>query len=336
MSIDIINEPSPDDSIPMLSGLVITEQSGFYQVVATDAATYVCRLRGRLKEEAQTSDIAAIGDRVHITPVVEEGMNVLTGIIESIEPRTSVLSRAVRTTGNRGVGQAEREQIVIANADQALLVFSIHQPVPNFRMLDRLLVACEKAAIRSVAIVVNKVDLAEPGEWQTIFAPYLAMGYDVLPTSTVAPFGIEALRERLADHISVFTGSSGVGKSSLLNAIQPDLARQVKAVSNWHQAGVHTTRDSVMVPLEHGGFLADTPGMRLFNLWDVEPDELDGYFRDIAPFVDQCRFSNCTHTTEPGCAVKQAGRDGLLSRTRYENYIHLREELRATYIVYDR
>lgn len=316
-----------------IDGLVISEQSGFYRVEAADGTIYTCRLRGRLKEEAQSSDIVTIGDRVTIMPVAAEGTTDKPGVIESVAERHSVLSRALRTTGKRGVGQAEREHVLIANADQAFFVLAAAQPTPNLRMLDRLLVTAEKAEIDHIVIVINKIDLEDPSLVEALAAPYRRMNYDVLFTSAARGDGLEALRARLPDRISILTGPSGVGKTSLLNQIQPGLGRAVKAVGST-SVGVHTTRDSVLIKLEGGGYLADTPGIRQMQVWDVEPDELDGYFRDIAAYIGQCRFHNCTHTHEPACAVIAAVNDGHISTTRYENFLHLREELRETYIVY--
>lgn len=317
----------------MLDGLIVREQSGFYWVETTRGETIVCRLRGRLKEEAQSADIAAIGDHVSISTVQEDGTNTQNGVIESVAQRTSVLSRAVRTEGKRGAGQAEREHVLIANAQQAFFVIA-PKPTPNFRMIDRLLVAGEKADIPDLVLVVNKIDLEDPTAVDALVAPYRAMGYSVLYTSAKQNSGIDELRARLTDKISVFTGQSGVGKTSLLNCIQRDLGRAVKSISAYSEEGMHTTRDSALIKLDGGGYLADTPGIRTMALWDVEPDELDGYFRDIAPLVDQCKFSNCTHVNEPHCAVRQAVKQGKIARFRYDNFLQLREELKGTYIVY--
>lgn len=319
-----------------LAGLIIKEQSGFYWVEAEDRNTYMCELRGRLKEEAKSSDIAAIGDRARISLRREEGTDVLMGVIEELAPRTSVLSRALRTTGKRGAGQAEREQVVIANADRALFVFSAVQPSPNLKMLDRLLVAGEKSGIKALFIVLNKIDLESADEVDERFVVYERLGYRVLRTSALRGDGIVALKALLDDGISVFTGPSGVGKTSLLNRIQPGLGRQVKEVGRGSEEGVHTTRDSALVRLDGGGYLADTPGIRSITVWDIEPDELDAYFVDIKPFVLECKFSNCTHTDEPNCAVREAVRGGKIARRRYQHYLDLREELRDTYIIYNR
>ncbi len=319
-----------------LAGLIVKEQSGFYWVEAEDKNIYMCQLRGRLKEAAKSSDIAAIGDRVTISLRREEGTGALVGAIEKLTPRKSALSRAARTSGKRGAGQAEREQVIIANADRALFVFAAAQPTPNMKMLDRLLVTGEKSKIAELVIVVNKIDLQAAADIAAVFSPYERMGYRVLKTSALLGEGIDELQAALRQGISVFTGPSGVGKTSLLNRMQPGLARSVKSVGRVSETGVHTTRDSALVRLDSGGYLADTPGIRSIAVWDIEPDELDAYYIDIEPYVLDCKFSNCTHTTEPDCAVRQAVKAGQIAQRRYQNYLDLREELRETYIVYNR
>ena len=319
-----------------LSGMIVKEQSGFYWVEAEDSATYRCELRGRLMEEAKSSDIAAIGDRAVISLRREASADVLMGVIEALAPRKSVLSRAVRTSGKRGGGQAEREQVLIANADRALFVFSAAQPAPDLKILDRLLVAGERSNIADLLIVLNKIDLEYAHELDEIIRTYERIGYPVLPTSALLGDGIDSLKSRLVGGISVFTGPSGVGKTSLLNGMQPGLGRQVKDVGRQSAEGVHTTRDSALVRLDRGGYIADTPGIRSLAVWDIEPDELDAYFVDIEPYVLDCKFSNCTHTDEPACAVQRAVKQGQVADWRYKHYLELREELRDTYIVYNR
>jgi ribosome biogenesis GTPase / thiamine phosphate phosphatase len=309
----------------VLFGRVVKEQSGFFWVEADDGQVYTCRLRGRLLEEAQSSDVAAIGDNVTI-----EALDDLTGSIEAVAPRKSVLSRAVRTEGNRGAGAAERESVIVANADLAIFVFAAAQPTPSLRMLDRFLVTGEKSDIERIVIVINKVDLAGAAPTIARFDEYRQLGYTVLHTSALRCEGIDELRDLLKDRISVFTGPSGVGKSSLLNVVEPGLGRAVKSVSAAREEGMHTTRDSELVKLKSGGYLADTPGIRTLNIWDVEPEELDAYFVEIAPLVGKCRFADCTHRNEPKCAVREAVDKGSISNSRYQSYLRLREELEAT------
>ncbi|MCC6805710.1 MAG: ribosome small subunit-dependent GTPase A [Anaerolineae bacterium] len=305
---------------------MVKEQSGFFWVEAEDGKTYMCRLRGRLLEEAQASDVAAIGDRVTISELEDE-----TGSIEAVAPRTSVVSRAQRTEGSRGAGGPEREQVIVANAQQAIFVFAAAAPEPNLRLLDRFLVMGEKSDIERIIVVVNKVDLADRSESEAKFKPYADIGYRLLYTSALEKVGVDALREALVDQISVFTGPSGVGKTSLLNAIQPGLGRSVKAVSASRQEGIHTTRDSELVKLETGGYLADTPGIRTLTIWDVEPEELDAYFREIEERVNDCRFADCAHRSEPGCAVRAAVERGDISKGRYQSYLALRDELEQAF-----
>ncbi|NDJ60416.1 MAG: ribosome small subunit-dependent GTPase A [Chloroflexi bacterium] len=280
-------------------------------------------------EEAQSSDLAAIGDRVHMR-ILEDG----TGTIESVAARTSTISRAVRTEGNRGAGGPEREQVIIANADQALFVFAATQPRPNFRLLDRFLVSGEKADLDHIVIVINKIDLDKQAKARAAFAVYAQLGYPMLYTCALSGAGIAELKARLQGRISVFTGPSGVGKTSLLNCVQPGLGRAVKQVGRVSQEGMHTTRDSALIKLDVGGYVADTPGIRNLTVWDVEPEELDAYYVDIAPYVGACRFGDCSHRSEPGCAVRQAVDTNVIHRNRYQSYLSLREELEQAYALH--
>lgn len=308
------------------NGLVVKEQSGFFWVETAEQGIVVCRLRGRLMEEAHASDIAALGDRVTIE-ITEPG----TGMIESVEARQHVISRAMRTEGARGGGGAEREQVIIANVDQAFFVFAAASPAFNPRALDRFLIMGEKAAINPITIIVNKIDLADLPVLDELLAPYRAMGYDIIDTCALQGIGLDVLRARLAGRISVFTGPSGVGKTSLLNGIQHGLGRAVKAVSERNQEGMHTTRDSELIKLDGGGYVGDTPGIRTLTMWDIEPAELDGYFRDLASRVPHCRFRDCAHRTEPGCAVRAAVDSGEIAMRRYKSYLVLRAELEQTF-----
>ena len=287
-------------------GLVLRARSGFYDV-ETDAAVVQAQLRGRVKKE---SDEISIGDRVQISEA--EGGKMM---IEAVLERDRVLSR-------RDPGR-EVEQVMIANPDQAVFVFACADPDPNFRLMDRLLVMAESASIPSV-ICANKVDLVKTSSAKQEFGEYSEIGYPVLYTSALKGKGIKALRKHLTDKISVFAGPSGVGKSTLLNAVQPGLGLQTEEVSDVG-LGAHTTVVRELLPLDGGGYVADTPGLRAFELWDIEPEELDGYMPDLAELVDQCEFSDCTHTHEPNCAVVAAVEDGRISPERYDSYLRMRE-----------
>lgn len=296
-----------------LEGLVIRSQSGFL-TVETDAGEYFCRLRGRLKQKDTTGDIIAVGDRVTIT-TNEDG----TGMIDEVHERHSVFSR-VRS----GIKQ-EFRQIILANPDQLVAVFACAYPEPHLRMLDRFLVIAEKQHIDAL-IVANKIDLIKMKQARDIFGGYETLGYPVLYTSAHTGEGVGTLRDHLQGKISALAGPSGVGKSSLLNAVQPDLGLHVRAVSEATSKGKHTTHVRELFPLDVGGYVADTPGIRTLALWDTEPEELDAYFVEMRDLVSDCKFSDCTHTHEPGCAVREAVSEGEISSQRYNSYLRLRFE----------
>lgn len=287
-------------------------QSGFITVQTEEAGPVLCHLRGRLKHNRFEGDILAIGDRVKIS-VQSPGK----GMIEEIESRERALIRMAPTP------RGEYRQILLANLDQVVLVFACAQPEPRLRMLDRFLVICEKQEIPPL-IVANKVDLVGLAAAQNIFGVYSTLGYPVIYTSVATGLGVKELRSRLVGNITGFAGPSGVGKSSLLNRIQPDLGLAVRAVSEATSKGRHTTVVREMFPLREGGYVADLPGLKSLALWDTEPEELDGYFPELRDLVAYCQFSDCTHRTEPGCAVQQALADGRVTRQRYESYLRMR------------
>ncbi len=296
---------------PSEPGLILRAQSGFF-TVETAHGSLTCRLRGRLKQGPRTGDIAAVGDRVQVTRQPDG-----TGTIESVEARARALVRL--DPRPQGVYQ----QVLLANPDQAVFVFACAQPRPHLRMLDRFLVIAEKQGIPAL-IVANKVDLVGQAEAERLFGFYPSIGYPVIYACAKSGQGVEELRERLTGKISALAGPSGVGKSSLLNAMQPGLGLAVREVSEAVRKGRHTTTVRQLFPLAGGGYVADTPGLRSLALWDTEPEELDGYFPEIAPLVAACQFSDCTHRIEPGCAVRAAVESGQVHPQRYESYLRLR------------
>jgi len=294
-----------------LNGLVTRLQAGFYTVYV-DNHEITCRLRGRYKKNRLNEDIVAVGDRVRIH-MLKDG----SGVIEVIHPRENAFFRMAPSA------RGEYKQILLANPDQVLIVFSCADPEPSLRMLDRFLVITEKQDI-PVVIVANKVDLTGIRAAKKLFAVYPQLGYEVLFTSAKKKRNIDKLKERLIGKISVFSGPSGVGKSSLLNQIQPELGLCIGRLKNSSKKGRHTTVVRQLFPLKEGGFVADMPGLRSLSLWDIEPEELDGYFREIRNLVADCRFNDCSHINEPDCAVKQAVTDGKIHPHRYNSYVRLR------------
>lgn len=238
------------------------------------------------------------------------------GIIERIEPRRGCLSRT----------SWKRRHVIVANVDQLLIVTSLAEPTIKWNLIDRMIIMAEKANIRPI-ICVNKIDLGDPTRLVPDLGVYGRMGYETILVSARTGAGIERLRERVQQKglRSVVAGQSGVGKSSLLNAIEEGLALKTSRVSEMNQKGRHTTTAAELIRLSSGGYVVDTPGIRSFDLWDVVPDEVCGFYRDLAPFVSLCRFQDCSHTHESSCAVREAVEDGLIDVRRFETMLQIRD-----------
>ena len=307
-------EQEPKAAPDSVSGVVLRAQSGFYWVQTAEGMVE-CKLRGRLKRERLNTDIAVIGDDVEIT-IVGPG----AGAIEAVLPRRSRLAR--RAAGSRGAGV---EDVIVANLNQVLLIFACAQPAFTPRMLDRYLVICEHSELDPI-IVATKADLVSAEESRSMLAPYERVGYRVIYASTHSGQGIDEVRASLAGRISVVTGKSGVGKSSLLNAVVPELNLATRAVSALLGKGRHTTTVAELLPLalEGGGYVADTPGIREIGLWNLPPEDLDWCFRELRPFLGACYYAGCTHTHEPNCAVRAAIDSGRVDPARYDSYVRLR------------
>ncbi len=304
------------DDPSIVSGRVLRVHGLNCIVRSEDGSQHSCAVRGLLKSLAtEQRHVVAAGDQVYFRP---EGQS--QGIICAVKERHGVLSRTSK--GKR--------HIIVSNVDLLLIIASAAQPDLKPHLIDRFLVTAEQAGLEPV-IVINKVDLIDPVELQPVIGVYAQMGYRTLMVSAAKGWGVATLRELVHGRQSVVTGQSGVGKSSLLNAIQTGLALRVQQVSQENMKGKHTTTTAELIPLAAGGYLVDTPGIRQLELWDVSPPEVCGLFRDIRPYVSHCRFPDCTHIHEVDCAVLDAVADGRIDPRRYNSYVHLIEDPGASF-----
>jgi len=295
--------------VSAVAGLVVRARSSFYTVETDDGDRVEAGIRGRIKKERQASDLAVIGDRVSVQRL-DDG----TGIIESVEPRRTRFSR--RQPGPRG---SWREDVMVANPDLVAVVLACDRPPPNPRLIDRFLVVAEYEELPAL-IVANKVDLVPAERARSVFGPYEAIGYEVVYASARDGTGLEAFADRLSAGISIVTGPSGVGKSTLLNAIEPGLRLDTGEVSETLHKGRHTTTNAELHPLSGGGYVADTPGIRELGLWEIPTTELAGCFPEFRDHLSGCAFNDCTHTHEPRCALRAAVQAGTVSEARYDSY----------------
>lgn len=298
-----------------MQGLVVRSTAGFVDVlVAGDVVQ--ARIRGRLKNTPRTTDLCVIGDQVMVSRPDEQSWVVV-----------EVLPRATRFSRRQPGRGPQKEDVLVANLDQLMVTFCHGRPVLNTRLLDRFLVIAEHQRVQPV-IVMNKADLREPDapSWQKV---YESIGYPVLTVSAGTGEGMGTLTAALQGKISAFVGPSGVGKSSLINRILPDLDLNIASVSDHHGKGRHTTRVASLYALPEGGFLADTPGIRELGTWALPIGHLDRCFPELDAHRERCAFRSCSHTHEPQCAVVDAVDAGAVDRKRYESYVLLREEAGA-------
>lgn len=312
-------------------GIVLRAGQGIYRVQA-GVLQLDCRLRGNLKKDLEYStsesqarrvtrakpalrrDPVAVGDRVRFSKS-ESG----EGVIEYVLPRESAFSRL----GFRG-----REQTIVANLSQLVIVFACAEPNPDLWRLDRFLASAESAGLEAL-LVANKADLTPNDAPERLFAEYVRAGYDLLPVSARSGANVASLKRRLEGRISAFAGPSGVGKSSLLNAIQPGLSLRTTEIGSVTFKGRHTTTAAELLPLDGGGWVADTPGLRQLELTERDQDEVAAAFREFRPFLGRCRFRDCAHQTEPGCALAEAAQAGTISLRRLESFRQIAAELVA-------
>lgn len=302
-----------------MEALVIRNTGSQYTVMTDDNREVNCKIKGRFRLKGiRTTNPVAVGDRV----VISEGADGAAYIVE-IKPRKNYIIR-------RASNLSKEAHIIAANLDQALLIVTLTHPVTSTTFIDRFLSTAEAYRIPSV-IVINKTDLLADEESRELLDAvtylYESIGYKVIHTSALEKTGIEEVRKTLSDKTTLLSGNSGVGKSSLINEIIPGLDLRTAEISQTHLTGMHTTTFSEMFPLPGGGYIIDTPGVKGFGTIDYDKYEVAHFFPEIFEASENCRYGNCTHTHEPGCAVRQALDDNLIAQSRYASYLSILEDI---------
>ena len=305
----------------MEKGIVIKSTGSWYSVKRTNGETIEARIRGKLRTKGlRTTNPVAVGDIVNLEK------NEDNFVITEIEERRNYIIR-------KSTNLSKEAHIIASNVDQALLIATINHPVTSAVFIDRILATTEAYNIPAI-LVFNKSDLYDNTDREKLtelIKIYSEIGYQCLQVSAVTGQNITELRELLKDKVTVLSGMSGVGKSTLINCIEPQLQLKTASISDSHDTGKHTTTFAEMFPLSEGGYIVDTPGVRSFGIIDMEKKEISHFFPEIFRISEHCRFYNCTHIHEPGCAVIEAVQNGKISESRYWSYLSMMEESKEKY-----
>jgi ribosome biogenesis GTPase len=295
-------------------GRVVATRGRMFDVRLDDGRHIKCEVRGKVKAEADSTPVA-VGDRVEITDSHEGG-----GAIDKVLPRKTTFHRPDSFAG-------DKKQVIAANIDRLFIVGSVISPELKTGLIDRFLVAAQLGGLEPF-ILINKTDLGRPDELSEVVAAYRQVGYTTLEVSAESGEGVDQLAELMKEHICLFVGHSGVGKSSLLNQLVPGLDLKTLSISEATNRGRHATTNIELFDLPQGGFIVDSPGLKVMGLWELEADQLGFGYPEFEKYRDNCRFSPCSHTHEPDCAIKTAVEKGEIAEFRYQNYVAIYEDIK--------
>ena len=295
-------------------GVVLATRGRLFEVITESGNKLKCEVRRKVKSQADATTPVAVGDDVLLSPS-HEG----SAIIEKVLERRTAFFRPA-------VGQETIKQVIASNLDKLAIVSSITSPKLKTGLIDRFLISAQLGKLQPL-IIINKIDLPKPAEFETVFSAYKSLGIEVFPTSCETGEGIQDLKQAMRGYKTILVGHSGVGKSSIINQLVPGLDLKTATISKSTNRGKHTTAHIELFELPSGGFLADSPGLKVMGIWDVEKGELQYYYAEFEKYNGTCRFKDCAHIHEPNCAVKQALETGEIEKFRYENYLAILESL---------